>query len=122
MAAAATAVLPILPNGLLGSASDVKNDVDACEPGPCAVGPPRAANAPPGSFAISGHDAPHAHMIDSDPDGRYVLVNDLGLDRTLIWRFNANTGKLNDPKTVAASAGQDRGILHFIRMADGSIH
>ncbi|HUO32783.1 MAG TPA: beta-propeller fold lactonase family protein, partial [Bryobacteraceae bacterium] len=60
------AVLPILADGKLGKATDVKHDQ-----GP--VGPVHAASAPPGSFAISGHDRVHAHMIQSDPSGRYVL-------------------------------------------------
>src|SRR5947209_351799 len=49
------AVLPILANGRLGAATDVKNDAGK-------VGPTRATSAPPGSFAFSGHDRTHAHM------------------------------------------------------------
>jgi len=54
------AVLPILPDGSLGAATDVKNDADK-------LGPTTATNAPPGSFAFSGHDRTHAHMIQADP-------------------------------------------------------
>src|SRR5436190_11575424 len=72
------AVLPILADGLLGEASDVK--VDAGK-----VGPARATNAPPGSFAFSGHDRTHAHMIQADPSGRHVLHVDLGLDTIYVW-------------------------------------
>src|SRR3954466_13177954 len=43
------AVLPILADGRLGEATDVKQDAGK-------VGPTRATSAPPGSFAISGHD------------------------------------------------------------------
>jgi len=107
------AVLPVLGNGALGAATDVKQDADACVPGPCPVGPSTAQSqeAPKGSFAISGHDAPHAHMIQSDPAGNFVLVNDLGLDLTQIWKFNANTGTLSDPKTFPSSPGA--GPRHF---------
>jgi 6-phosphogluconolactonase (cycloisomerase 2 family) len=104
------AVLPINPNGSLGNATDARDDVDACVPA-CPVGPPNAAKAPPGSFAISGHDAPHAHMIESDPNGNFVLVNDLGLDLTIIWKFDENSGTLSDPKTVPSSPGA--GPRHF---------
>ncbi len=104
------AVLPILATGALSSASDVKNDVDACSPA-CPVGPTHAAKAPPGSFAISGHDAPHAHMIQTDPAGNFVFVNDLGLDVTIIWTFDKVNGKLLSPKTVPSSAGA--GPRHF---------
>ena len=56
------AVLPILPDGRLGNATDVKNDAGK-------IGPTKATNAPPGSFAFSGHDRTHAHMIQADPAG-----------------------------------------------------
>src|SRR5207245_1874874 len=68
------AVLPIMANGSLGDASDVKKDAGK-------LGPVNAASGPPGSFAISGHDLPHAHMIHSDPSGNFVLASDLGLDQ-----------------------------------------
>jgi 6-phosphogluconolactonase len=105
------AVLPVHSDGSLGSATDVKNDADACTPSPCPVGPTRAQNAPPGSFAISGHDRPHAHMIQTDPAGNFVIVSDLGLDLTIIWKFDKETGKLSEPKTFPTSPGA--GPRHF---------
>jgi 6-phosphogluconolactonase (cycloisomerase 2 family) len=105
------AVLRISPSGSLLPANVIQNDINACMPGPCIVGPTHAVSAPQGSRAISGHDAPHAHMIQSDPGGKYVLVNDLGLDRTIVWKFDAGGGALSDPKTVASSAGA--GPRHF---------
>lgn len=100
------AVLPIRSNGELGSATDVKHDQ-----GP--VGPEHAKSAPPGSFAISGHDSPHAHMIHSDPSGRFVLSSDLGLDQILIWKFDVEKGTLtpNDPASVPLPPGD--GPRHF---------
>ena len=81
------AVLPILADGSLGSAADVHRDIGA-------VGAQRATDAPPGSFAISGHDAPHAHMILPDPNNRFVLSTDLGQDRIYSYRLHQETGKL----------------------------
>jgi len=104
------AVLPVLGNGSLGNAVDVKADNSACSPA-CAVGPTTAASGPPGSFAVSGHDAPHAHMIQSDPSGNFVIVNDVGLDLTIIWNFDSTTGLLSSPRTVPSSAGA--GPRHF---------
>lgn len=100
------AVLPILPNGSLGAASDIKNDAGT-------VGPTKATNAPPGSFAISGHDQPHAHMIESDPRGRFVLHVDLGLDQIFIWKFDDRAGVLspNDPPAISLPPGD--GPRHF---------
>jgi 6-phosphogluconolactonase (cycloisomerase 2 family) len=100
------AVLPIQADGRLGTATDVKND--AGRPGPT-----RASSAPPGSFAISGHDRTHAHMIQADPSGRFVLHFDLGLDKIFVWRFDVEKGVLtpNDPPAVALPPGD--GPRHF---------
>lgn len=100
------AVLPIRSNGELGSATDVKEDAGK-------VGPTQPASAPPGSFAISGHDSPHAHMIEADPSGRFVLSSDLGLDKILIWKFDADKGTLeaNHPASVSLPPGD--GPRHF---------
>src|SRR5205807_917824 len=90
------AVLPILDDGRLGDATDIKKPVGK-------LGPAKAANAPPGSFAFSGHERTHAHMIAADPSGRYVLHVDLGLDKIFVWKFDVRKGVLtaNDPPAVA---------------------
>lgn len=98
------AVLPVLLDGRLGSASDVKRDTGK-------VGPVHAVSAPPGSFAISGHDRTHAHMIEADPAGRFVLGSDLGTDTVHIWKFNSERGSL-DP-TASASVPAGDGPRHF---------
>jgi len=100
------AVIPIRPSGELGPATDVKHNEGK-------LGPTHAASAPPGSFAISGHDHPHAHMILSDPTGQFVLASDLALDQILIWKFDLEKGTLtpNDPPFVALPPGD--GPRHF---------
>jgi 6-phosphogluconolactonase len=100
------AVLPIQSNGSLGNATDVQVDVGS-------VGPTHATNAPPGSFAISGHDAPHGHMIQTDPAGRFVFATDLGQDRIYSWILNRAAGKLipNTPAFVSVPPGD--GPRHF---------
>jgi len=105
-AGGSVAVFPLLPDGRLGPASDVKKHAGS-------VGPKRAASAPPGSFAFSGHDFPHAHMIEADATGRFVLVADLGLDQIQVWRFDARAGVLvpNEPAAVSLPAGD--GPRHF---------
>jgi 6-phosphogluconolactonase (cycloisomerase 2 family) len=102
------AVLPVLEDGRLGKATDVKNDAGK-------VGPTRATNAPPGSFAFSGHDRTHAHMIQADPAGRFVLHVDLGLDRIFVWKFDRKKGILtpNDPPAVSLPAGDGPRHFHF---------
>jgi 6-phosphogluconolactonase len=105
-AGGSVAVFPLLPDGRLAPASDVKKNS-------AAVGPKRATNAPVGSFAFSGHDFPHAHMILPDPTGRFVLSADLGTDQILIWRFDERTGVLtpNDPGSISLPPGD--GPRHF---------
>ena len=102
------AVLPILADGRLGDASDVKVDAGT-------IGPTRATHAPPGSFAVSGHDRTHAHMIQADPSGRFVLHVDLGLDTIFVWRFDAERGVLapNDPPSVSLPPGDGPRHFHF---------
>jgi 6-phosphogluconolactonase len=100
------AVLPILTDGRLGEATDVKNDAGE-------IGPTRATHAPPGSFAISGHDRTHAHMIQADPSGRFVLHADLGLDRIFVWRFDERAGALSPNEPPAVSLPPGDGPRHF---------
>jgi len=100
------AVLPIRPDGSLGPATDVRKDEGDVFRTP-------SATSPPGSFAFSGHDHPHAHMIQADPSGKFVLASDLGLDRIFIWKFDAGKGTLtaNDPAFVSLPPGG--GPRHF---------
>jgi 6-phosphogluconolactonase len=102
------AVLPILDDGRLGDATDVKTDAGK-------IGPTKAASAPKGSFAFSGHDRTHAHQIQADPTGRFVLHVDLGLDAIFVWKFDAKKGTLtaNDPPSVALPPGDGPRHFHF---------
>jgi 6-phosphogluconolactonase (cycloisomerase 2 family) len=100
------AVLPIRTNGELGPPADIKRDSGQ-------TGTVHATSAPPGSFAISGHDRTHAHMVQSDPSGRFVLSTDLGLDAILVWGFDVEKGILrpNNPPMVKLPSGD--GPRHF---------
>ena len=100
------AVLPVRPSGELGAATDVKHDAGA-------TGPARATSAPPGTFAISGHDKPHAHMVQSDAAGKFVFASDLGLDQIFIWKFNVDTGKLSPTPQGSVSLPPGDGPRHF---------
>ena len=101
------AVLPILPNGALGPATYVHQDTGS-------VGPTIPSTAPAGSFAFSGHDKPHAHMIHVDPGNRFVLQTDLGQDRIYVSQFDPASGKLSpvaDAPFVSLPPGD--GPRHF---------
>ena len=97
-----------LADGRLGDATDIKNDTGK-------IGPARATNAPPGSFAFSGHDRTHAHMIQADPSGRFVLHADLGLDQIFVWKFDEQQGVLtpNEPPAVSLPPGDGPRHFHF---------
>ncbi|MFT7776839.1 lactonase family protein [Roseateles sp.] len=95
------AVLPLGADGRPGPAESWP----ACGGPDCRPGPARALNGPPGSQARSGHDAPHAHMIQASPDGRWLLGTDLGRDRLLAWPL---------------TSGAPQGATHELALSPGS--
>jgi 6-phosphogluconolactonase (cycloisomerase 2 family) len=100
------AVFPIHPDGSLANACDVLRDSGS-------VGSTKPTNAAPGSFAWSGHDAPHAHMIEADPKNRFVLHTDLGQDRIYVHHFDKSNGKLTPAATPFVSLPTGDGPRHF---------
>ncbi len=58
-------------------------------------------------------EGPHAHSIDLSPDNRFAIVDDLGLDETLVYKFDSAKGSLtlNDPPFAKAAPGA--GPRHF---------
>ena len=107
------AVLPVKADGSLGEATDIQQHQG--EPG---AAKPQAAVE--GSFAISDHNGPHAHMIAADPGGKYVFATDLGLDRIYQYRLDEQRGKLtpNDPPFISASS-KGAGPRHFVFTPQG---
>lgn len=101
------AALAVQADGRLAAA----DSWPSCAGDDCRPGPRRAAKAPPGSQADSGHDAPHAHMLEPSPDGRWLLGTDLGRDRLLVWPLTASTPGA-PAHELALSAGS--GPRHFV--------
>jgi 6-phosphogluconolactonase len=62
----------------------------------------------------------HAHMVSFDPSGKRVYVTDLGLDRIVIYNFDAAAGKLNQIPNGIADLPKGSGPRHFVFNADGS--
>ena len=62
---------------------------------------------------------PHAHSINLDKANRFAFAADLGLDKVLIYQFDASNGKLtaNDPPSASVSPGA--GPRHFAFHPDG---
>jgi 6-phosphogluconolactonase len=106
------AVIAINKDGSLGAVVDTKVDTGN-------VGPTTATNAPPGSFAFSGHDAPHAHCIISDPKNRFVLQTDLGQDRIYIYSFDSVSGKLTPAETPFITIPPGDGPRHLFFHPNG---
>jgi 6-phosphogluconolactonase len=92
------AVFPVLEDGRLGEASAfIQHTGHGADP--------------------ERQEGPHAHSIDLTPDERFAIVDDLGLDETLVYRFNRGKGSLslNDPQiyTTLAKADPGAGPRHF---------
>lgn len=100
------AALALQDDGRLGAAQSWPS----CAGSDCHPGPRRAAQAPLGSQADSGHDAPHAHMIQTSPDGRWLVGTDLGRDRLLAWPLTASA-PTSPARELALSPGS--GPRHF---------
>ena len=94
------AVFPILSDGKLGEASAF---VQHTGKGPNA----------------ERQEGPHAHSIDLSPDQRFAMVDDLGLDELLVYKFDSAKGTLapNDPPFAKLDAGA--GPRHFVLRPDG---
>ncbi len=66
-------------------------------------------------------EKPHAHSAVCSPDGQYVLVNDLGLDRIALYRLDQATSVLtpNDPPFWQSGPGE--GPRHIAWSRDGKL-
>jgi 6-phosphogluconolactonase len=64
-------------------------------------------------------EAPHAHSINLSPDNRFAMVDDLGLDELLVYKFDSAKGSLtpNDPPFAKLDGGA--GPRHFALRPDG---
>jgi 6-phosphogluconolactonase len=90
-------VLPIREDGSLGDATDVVQHQGS------SVDPVRQAG-------------PHAHAVTLDDSGRYAFVPDLGIDRLVVYAFDAKRGKLEphaEPWVeVTPGAGPRQLVMH----------
>jgi len=81
------AVFPIHADGHLGESSAILQDTGT-------LGPVKERQ-----------EAPHSHWIEASAHNRFVYVSDLGLDRVLIYRFDATNGMLTKGEAAAAKSG-----------------
>jgi 6-phosphogluconolactonase len=113
-AGGSVAVFPVGADGALGEASDVRPSVGQRHHA-------HALDDPPGQFAGSDHDGPHVHMVATDPSGQFVIANDAGLDLTLVWRFDAQAGRLMPAAAPVISAPSGSAPRHFIFHPNGRV-
>ncbi len=94
------AVLPIHSDGTLGPATGFEQHHGS-------------------SVDKSRQEGPHAHSINLDRANRFAFAADLGLDKILIYRFDAGKGTLtaNDPPSASVAPGA--GPRHFAFHPDG---
>lgn len=88
------ASLPIRPDGSLGEAVSAIQHTGS-------------------SVNQSRQKEPHAHSINPSPDNRFAVAADLGIDKLLVYRFDATSGALtpNDPPSASVKPGA--GPRHF---------
>jgi len=94
-ASGSIAVLPIREDGGLEEASDVRRHSGS------SLDPVRQAG-------------PHTHSATLDASNRYVFVPDLGLDRLMIYRFDADKGKLEAHEQPWLETASGAGPRHFV--------
>jgi 6-phosphogluconolactonase len=72
------------------------------------------------SFAAIEGKVSHPHMISFDPEGRKVYLTDLGLDRIVIYDFDAASGHLKQIENGIVSFPKGTGPRHFVFNSSGS--
>jgi 6-phosphogluconolactonase len=68
-----------------------------------------------GSGVREEQEGAHPHMINPSPDGRFILVTDLGNDQVFVYQLDTASGQLapNDQGTVTAKEVPGSGPRHF---------
>jgi len=65
------------------------------------------------SINPGNQEGPHAHSINLSKDNRFAIAADLGIDKLLVYKFDADKGTLtpNDPPSYSTAPGA--GPRHF---------
>jgi 6-phosphogluconolactonase len=92
-------VLPILEDGSLGAACEVVEHQ--------------------GSSVHAQQTGPHPHAVVLDPSNQFLFVPDLGLDKLMVYRFDAATGKLTPNAHPGLSTSPGSGPRQLALSPDG---
>ena len=96
------AAFPLSADGHIGEASSVVQDEGA-------VGPNKERQ-----------EKAHAHWIDTSARNRFAYVADLGLDRVLIYKFDASKGMLSRGDSSGAAGSPDTKDFFSANLGPGS--
>jgi 6-phosphogluconolactonase len=58
-------------------------------------------------------EGPHAHSVNFSPDGKFAYVADLGLDKVLIFAFDASSGSMTPANPPHVTVKPGSGPRHF---------
>jgi len=72
-----------------------------------------------GSSVHPRQEAPHVHAADPSPDGRFLYVSDLGLDKIMIYAIDRANRQLVPAKTPFAKTKPAAGPRHFTFHPEG---
>src|SRR5690606_32355256 len=59
-------------------------------------------------------DAPYMHSMIPSADGKYVYASDLGIDKIMIYKVDAEKGALTPAATPFVSSEAGAGPRHFV--------
>ncbi len=62
---------------------------------------------------------PHAHSINPSPDNRFAFVADLGLDKVMIYKLDADKGTITANNPAFAKVQPGAGPRHFVFGTNG---
>lgn len=88
------AVLPVLENGGLGAASSTIQHTGS-------------------GTNKDRQKSPHVHCTEISADNKWLFVPDLGIDKVMIYSFDARTGKLTPAKEPFSASAPGAGPRHF---------
>ncbi len=84
------------------------------------------------SINAKRQQSPHVHMVQFSPDGKYVLANDLGIDKVYVYKYNPNEAskilEIKDSIVVKSGSGprhlafsKNGKLMYLLQELDGTL-